>query len=119
MNRSTNPFARLADRAAHGDSTAKSQFRRELEPELVHIVRQTLRSGLANTPINRRILAEVQRLGEDAAIDSSADRELLIRKVARHLCLSMATHLRPVPNDDRLTAETVGDQPRPAGRRMG
>ena len=116
MNRSKNPFAILADHAAHGDPNAKSQLRQELEPEMVHIVRQTLRAGLANTPMKRRILAEARRLAEDATPVSSADRELLIRKVARNLCFSVAAHLRPRLEDDHMTAETVVSERRPAKR---
>lgn len=85
MNRANNVFAVLADRVEDGDSSAHTELRRELEPEMIHIVRRVIRSGAGHSCIDRRILAEARRIGLDSdAAEEKSDQ--LIRKVAR--CIS-------------------------------
>ena len=86
MHRSQNAFTMLADRAEMGDSSASHELRRKLEPEMIRIVRRVIRAGSGRSPMDRRILAEANRIGLDADRAASADGDLLIRKVA--LCVS-------------------------------
>jgi len=83
---STNVFVLLADRAEEGDSIAHGELRRQLEPEMVRIVRRVIQAGVGRSSMDRRILAEAYRVGldADAAVGESGD--ILIRKVAR--CIS-------------------------------
>jgi hypothetical protein len=104
MLRSNNPFAMLADRAETGDSSAQSDLRRKLEPEMICIVRRVIQQGNAHTAMDRRILAEARRLGLDTA---GAEIDLLIRKVASSVSNLFVDRLRAKPSDRFRMGETV------------
>ena len=89
MHRSHDVFATLADRAAVGDSAAQRELRRQLEPQLIFIVRRVIHKGQANSAMDRRILAEAHRVGRDAD-----DDEHLIRKVAHSVSALFVEGLR-------------------------
>jgi hypothetical protein len=107
MNRSKNVFAMLADRAEEGDSSARGELSRQLEPELVHIVRRVIQSGAGLSSMDRRILAEARRVGLDAVVARSEDGELLIRKVARCVSSLLLAGLRAKQGDHFPRNETV------------
>jgi hypothetical protein len=106
MNVANHRFDALAARVTLGDSTAAEQLRRELEPQLVHIVRRTIRSGTGASPLARRILAEARQVAGSTR-DHPDDREWLIGQVARGLCASMVGRLRQGPAPHQPLRETV------------
>jgi hypothetical protein len=105
MDRNQNSFASLADRVEAGDAGAPAQLRRELEPEMVRIVRRALRDGRGRTPLDRRILAEARHVGWHADLAAGAERERLIEELARCVCTSVLGGLRP--RNDHPAEETV------------
>lgn len=105
MNRSTNPFVNLADRAERGDAIAKTQLRRQLEPELIHIVRRVIQEGRGRTMLDRRILAEASRVGLDVGVHSGEERERLLLVVAQRVCSTVVSRLRHA--DNQPAEETV------------
>jgi hypothetical protein len=76
----------LVERAEAGDPSAQTELYRQLEPQMVRIVRRVVRHGAGVSSIDRRIQREAYRIGLDARAAQSADGDRLIRKVAR--CLS-------------------------------
>ena len=107
MQRSNNIFARLANQAVSGDSSAQSELRRQLEPEMVHIVRRVLREGPGHSSMDRRILAEARRLGLNAELAASTDGELLIRTVARAVSNLLVEGMRTKAKKPFNMQETV------------
>lgn len=107
MHRTANVFASLADRVAVGDSRATGELRRHLEPEMVHIVRRVVCKGAGRSPMDRRILAEAQRVGLDAVIADGADGEQLIRRVAHCVSLLFIDGLRAPQAGRGIIDETV------------
>lgn len=105
MNRSSNLFASLSAKAERGDAEARRQLHRQLEPQVVHIVRRVLRDGAGRSPLDRRILVEATRLGEADVTDSREARERLIHAVARRVCSSVIANLPG--EDERQADETV------------
>jgi hypothetical protein len=93
MNRSTNPFANLADKAARGDLAARNLLQRQLGPQMVHLVRCVVQEGRDRSALDRRILAEATRVGLHAGLASSDERERLIVAVAQRLCTSVISRL--------------------------
>jgi len=104
MNRFNNPFNALADKAAQGDTTARNQLQRQLTPQMVHIVRCVIQEGRDRSSLDRRILAEADRVGLHAGLASS-ERERLILAVAVRLCSSVVARLRD--DGERHADETV------------
>ena len=102
---SSNPFSDLADKAARGDTSAKSQLQRQLAPQMVHIVRRVIQERRDRSTLERRILAEADRVGLHAGLASKDERERLIRAVAQRLCSSVLARLRD--DDEHLADETV------------
>ncbi len=107
MNRTTNPFTKLAEQAERGDVAANVQLRRKLEPEIVHMVRCVIQDGRERTNLDRRILAEARRVGLRADLGSREERERLILKVAHRVCATVVSRLQKQP--ERLADETVCD----------
>jgi hypothetical protein len=107
MHRSTNAFVGLADRAELGDLSAQGELRRQLEPEMVYIVRRVIRTGSGDSSMARRILAEARRLGLDADVAAGADGDLLIRKVARSVSALFVDGLRAKSAGRSPMEETV------------
>ena len=107
MQRSNNVFVTLANQAEAGDSTARLELHRHLEPEMVHIVRRVLRAGAGHSAVDRRILAEARRLGLNAEVAGSADDELLIRTVARAVSNLLVDGMRTKAKTPFNTQETV------------
>jgi hypothetical protein len=97
MNPSQSTFAALAVQAGRGDANARQQ----LERDLVHVVRRVLQQGHATSAMDRRILAEADRYPE-----AQSDRDVLARRVASGICLSViAAQTRTA----RSTAETIAN----------
>jgi hypothetical protein len=107
MQRSNNVFVMLANQAEAGDSTARVELCRHLEPQLVHIVRRVICEGPGHSSVDRRIVAEARRVGLNAELAASADGELLIRTVARTVSNLLAEGTRAKPKTPFNMQETV------------
>ena len=105
MHLDKNPMVELAARARHGEATAQRRLQQELERNLVHVVRRSLLLGAASTPLERRILAEANRVRAESASEEAGDTERLIRLVAQSLCAKVITSVRR--DAPRIAAETV------------
>jgi hypothetical protein len=95
MHAPTNPFAELVTRMKHGDQAARLHLRQQMAHNLLHIVRRSIRTGSAASPLDRRILAEAQRVRTELVREVASDPEQLIRIVAHNLCSAMMTNLQP------------------------
>lgn len=102
-----NAFASLALRAGNGDVSAKAQLRRDLEPELIHIVRRVLQEGTRRSPLERSILAEAERLGLNADGSETDDGEFLVQQVARSVCSMVLAGVKPIPRPHYRAEDTV------------
>jgi hypothetical protein len=105
MNRSTNPFGVLASKAQRGDENAKHQLHRQLEPQLVSIVRRVMQQGVGHTVLDRRILREADRVGWRTDLGSAEERDRLIRLIARSVCGVVIANLYRAP--ERGAEDTV------------
>ena len=97
---------RLADRVRQDDSRAATALRKELQTQMIRMVRRVVRTGKADSPLSRRILAEAGPLSLDMLGLPAEERERHIARVARHLCESVMNKLRPSPGGQHLR-ETV------------
>ncbi len=103
MNRKNTDLDLLAARAGRGDSLAALQLRRQLEPQMVRIVSQALRTGIGRTPLTRQILARARQV----APQSTGAPEGLVRTVARDLCDSVIGRLRQGPQHAQQLQDTL------------
>jgi hypothetical protein len=102
-----NLLESLTAQTKKGDTAAALQLHRELRPNLVMMVRQTMRPGGAKTPMDGRIRSEARRLGLRRADDRSAQRELLIEEVAESVCRNYIAELRSPSRQSIPAAGTV------------
>jgi hypothetical protein len=100
-------FKGLAVRVRQGDAAAAAAMRWRLEPEMVRMVRQALQTGGGRPEMTQWILAEVDRTIRQTGTHFLADRERLIRRVARALCQWVIDRLRPHRPGLRPAEETV------------
>jgi hypothetical protein len=97
----------LAERISKGDAAATTVMRRELETQLVHIVRRTVRLRTARTAIARQILAEAGPTLDEHSRSSEEEREQLVARVARRVCDSVIARLRCNPAANLRMRDTV------------
>lgn len=100
-----NHVAELAAKASEGNPGAHLQLRKQMESQMVFIVRRTLQTGKASTSLDRRVHAEARRLDRLACHDP----EQRIRAIADALCSAVLAKLRPAHHDARNAQETVVD----------
>lgn len=100
-----NCFADLADRAVHGDQAATRQLRRQLQPQLLRMVRHALEHG-GTTPLARRILATARHVSPQATDMDDAEEDV-VHVVAEALCESIMAQLHPRPAAGDAARETV------------
>jgi hypothetical protein len=87
----------MTSRLGRGDAAPSVQ------PEMIHVVRRVLRLGKPRTSVDRRILAEADRLGGR----ESLDQEQLVRRVAQSLCAILMSNV--VPGGGRPANPTITD----------
>src|SRR5688572_9556660 len=97
MNPNKNAFSALASKAKSGDGAAQLAMRRQMESEMVRIVRRSLKEGKVRTQLDHRIHAEAQRIGTAFASHSSEDLDRIVQRITQALCASVLSHLRPAP----------------------
>ena len=97
MNRSMNPFSVLASKAQRGDQNARNQLHRQLEPQMLSIVRRVVEQGFGRTTLDRRILLEADRIGWRSDLAASEERDRMIRMIARSVCSTVIANLERPP----------------------
>jgi len=114
MQRAKNSCAVMADQAARGDWSARVRLRRQLEHQMVHIVRRVLQDGGRATSLDRHILAEARRLGLGDAWLSDERRERMIRQVAQAVSATVIARIPIAKDEERGLEDTVwqADAPR-------
>src|SRR4051794_21827468 len=90
----TRSMEELARRARQGDIEATRHLRRQMEEGLPPMVRRTMRTRIATTPVAQRILAEADLLAADGG-DDLEEREWVIEEVTRRVCDEMMKELQP------------------------
>jgi hypothetical protein len=107
MNCNSNPFAQLAARVRRGEESAAEQFRQQMTPQLVRMVRRVVRYGPCSSPWEQKIQAETQRLLARNGGMLPTDSDQVIGQVARRLCQDMVDNLRQeFPTEDTWKGES-------------
>lgn len=107
MYEQTNPYRDLEQRIRQRDYAAAVEMQRNLEPKMVHMVRYTLRSRKAATPLARRILAEVDRLPRLPRAWLPDEEEGVVRNIAHRVCASMIDRMRGPSDESCRPLDTI------------
>ena len=107
MHTYENVLNSLREQTRKGDIAAALRLERELGPNVVMMVRQTMMSGAVKTPMDRRIRVEARRRGLTSGNERGAERDRLIHEVADSVCRSYVAELRSPPRQSIPAAETV------------
>jgi hypothetical protein len=107
MNSKELDFETLASRARRGDPEAGATLQRELEPQMVYIVRQALRDGDSPDPLTQRIRKEAQWINIRSCLPGSEPPGHVVDQVARRLSQSVVANLTPAAQPRQWLLETV------------
>jgi len=102
----TVDLEQLAWRARQGDSGARAELCRQLEPSMLLMVRRTLQQGLFPPGLPQRIQEECRRVAPSA----TSLKELpayLTAQVARNLCSRLVDRLQGDPRGPQHLRDTV------------
>lgn len=102
-----NRYRELEQRIRQRDQAAAVEMQRDLEPKMVHMVRYTLRSRKATTPLARCILDEVERLPRQPRAWLPDEEEGVVRNIAHRVCASMIDRMRGPSAESCRPLETV------------
>lgn len=97
----------LTMQARSGDAAAALRLRRELEPTVLVMVRETMQPNGTKTPLDRRIRAEARKVGLSNAGPMSADRDRLINQVAQDVCRAWIAEIGSPSRRAQPLADTV------------
>ena len=100
-------FEQLARRVERDDLHAAALMQQQLEAQMIPMVRRTLRRGLGDSPLSRRILAEAESLLPADAVLPAEERDRRIARIARRVSLSAVGNLRHPRAAPRPLCETV------------
>src|ERR1700716_1819235 len=109
MNTNEHDLESLALRAGRGDRAAGAALRQQLEPQLVHIVRNTLKTGQETNPMAKRVLAEARRVADVPRQGGWDAPESLVSQVARRLCESVLGRLAGTVRPRHWALDTVAN----------
>src|SRR5262249_757704 len=110
MNHYSNQLKELETRVSRGDPSAEGELLDELEPQMVFMVRRALRTSPGDSPLDRMIRKEIDRLTPEPGQGRSLEERGLVRQIAQRVCAAMIDRLRPSPMEYR-ERDTI-----PAGR---
>jgi len=111
MHLYSNTFSELLAQACTGNALARVRSCEDLERALVHIVRQTLREGIAGSQLARRILTEARRISPDFPFAPIRNQDEFVREIARGVCAEVVGRIQPRAVSDLAVAETVISTP--------
>jgi hypothetical protein len=103
-----NSLHDLADRVRQGDTTAATEMRQVLAPNLARIARRAMRHGTENIlPLTQPIRDWAERLAPDGPWPQAGGQERLTEHVAEALTEAVMDRLLPMPSLDIRLRETV------------
>src|SRR5829696_6730713 len=85
MNPNPSNWYQMASRVRSGEVETAVRLRDELSPQMVRVVRRTLRTGSGHSPLDRQILAEADSV-HTSRPDQPRDSEEMVRLVTERLC---------------------------------
>lgn len=100
-------FDQLAWQVKEDDLRAAARMQQELEERMIPMVRRALRRGVGDSPINRRILVEAERILPAGIVLPDEERERRIARIARRVSAAAVGKLRPQALAPRQLLETV------------
>jgi len=107
MNSNSSNWQQMASRVRAGETESAVRLREELSPQMVRLVRRTLRTGSEHSSLDRQILAEADSVHLYHP-DQPRDSEEMVQLVAQRICARL---LQPQTNPFVRThgrPETVG-----------
>ncbi len=107
MHEHTNPYRELEQRIRMRDHAAAAEMQRHLEPKMVHMVRYTLRSRKATTPLARCILDEADRMTRPARAWLPHEEEGVVRRIAHRVCTTMIDRMRARSDESCRAVDTL------------
>jgi hypothetical protein len=102
-----NEIQHLAMCVRSGDAAATADFRRQLETEIKRIVRRTVRTRSAVTPLAKRILAEADCLRPHSPGETGSTKDWVVAKVCSRICDVVVHRLAEGGTPSRHAHETV------------
>lgn len=106
MNDYSQRIDTLNAQANRGDQKAAADLRQTLAPQMVYMVRRTLRLGHGSTALERRILAEARRLRANDP-DCLSQEESLVWQIVQRLCHRVVRTPGQAALQTRCLGETV------------
>jgi hypothetical protein len=85
----TIDLQKLADQVGAGDAHAAATLRRQLEPQVRHMVRRTLRVGRPTSAVAAAILREAARVTPTSWDSPDRMAEQVTAEVARRVCAAL------------------------------
>jgi len=111
----------LETRVSRGDPMAEGELLNELEPQMQCMVRRAMRTNRGNSPLERLIWMEINRLVPAPSQRPVFEDRGLVRQVAQRVCAAVIDRLRPSHWDapkDTIPAGGPGYRPVPRMERM-
>jgi hypothetical protein len=97
----------LAARIRTGDSSAADEFYKEIEPQVVRIIRRAIRVRETNSAVARRIEAELGRLIFDGPNPAPVNWGSLIQEMTNRICRATIEGIRSERGNERNALDTV------------
>ncbi len=100
-------WQQLATLVREGNQDAARRLQDELAPQMVRLVRRTLRTWTDRSPLDRQILAEAQRTLDSNPEQRQRDSEEVVRLVTQRLCARLLQDQTAPFNPTRRLHDTV------------
>ena|ERR1043165_1126949 len=108
MHRYSQHLKQLAARVSRGDFAARAQFREEMESQLAHLVRVTLRQPRSKDDHTSQFLrAQADQLLAEDGLALVENPERFAHDVAVRVCDTMIARLWPGPIAENTRGDTV------------
>lgn len=100
MFKNSDLFVKLAERTMEGDADAGLELRRELEPQMFHMVRHALTPQHTETPVSRSIARAAHAMEPALAFRTTGVNDRTIKRLAARLSQRFVDHIRVSGNRD-------------------
>jgi len=107
MHAKKSELRMLALRIQEGDSAAADEFLRELEPQLIRIIRSVMRTGVGDSVIACRIIWEIDRMNFAGQLED--DPEWVVKEISGRICQMTIDGLLSGVDEGRFRFETILD----------
>lgn len=102
-------YESLAFRAGRGDREAGATLKRQLEPQLMRIVRHTLKTGRDTNPLAQRVLAEARKVSPTPSPESWTVSDSFVAQIAKRLCDTLVAGLAGAVQPRQWLVDTVAN----------